>query len=179
MSDPSTAVEDVIGAKTVEVFPWLYFMWTTLLGTVIVFELIATRFLMGYLVSSILNRFVLPKHSGTRARSTVTCAAATAAVSNWLCVSGNGGVLGGTVPEIRLSTCEFAPLGGKIFVTNVHYVTKNMSLRVMDGQIEFRWWQTNPLRALRDLAVGAFLDSHMCRLNFQFKGLELCVFNNR
>jgi len=35
--------------------------------------------------------------------------------------------------ELSLSSLEFGPIGGKIFFTGAHYVTKNMSVRVLSG----------------------------------------------
>ncbi len=74
--------------------------------------------------------------------------------------------------EIRIKSLSISLLGGVVFVQQLQYTSKNMSVRLLEGAVLARLWAT----MFRKSASQADLP---CRLEAQLKGLEVVLMNNR
>lgn len=71
-----------------------------------------------------------------------------------------------------MKSLSISLLGGVVFVQQLQYTSKNMSVRLLEGAVLARLWAT----IFRKSASQADLP---CRLEAQLKGLEVVLMNNR
>jgi len=73
--------------------------------------------------------------------------------------------LGGKEQSLSIGAVSFAPLAGRVFLKDVHYLSADVHLRVVDGYLTFRWFL---LQAKGDAS----------RVVLHLNGLELTVYGN-
>ncbi|XP_074650444.1 bridge-like lipid transfer protein family member 1 [Tubulanus polymorphus] len=74
--------------------------------------------------------------------------------------------------HFQFGSFSFSVLSGKIMFRDVHYITEDYSIKVMDGWIIFRWWR--PYIYKED---GADMSHSETRLSILFDGFEIHVYN--
>lgn len=75
-------------------------------------------------------------------------------------------------PELRLQSLNVNFLGGVVFFEDLHYITKNVSIRIRGGAVLARLFATS----FRKVVSQSDLP---CRLEAQLRGLEAVIMNNR
>nr|XP_033794435.1 transmembrane protein KIAA1109 homolog isoform X3 [Geotrypetes seraphini] len=72
---------------------------------------------------------------------------------------------------IHIGSFSFSVLSGKIMVREIYYITKDMSIRIQDGFLIFRWWKMyNPKQKQHDPKAET-------RLYITVNGFEFHVYN--
>ncbi|XP_051507194.1 transmembrane protein KIAA1109 homolog isoform X2 [Myxocyprinus asiaticus] len=72
---------------------------------------------------------------------------------------------------IHIGSFSFSVLSGKVMFRDVYYINKDMSIRIQDGLLIFRWWKMyNPKQKLHDPKAET-------RLYVNINGFEFHVYN--
>lgn len=81
--------------------------------------------------------------------------------------------------ELQIGSIDLALLGGRVFLSDVVYTTRNTRLEIADVQVSFAWWLVTVRASLAPApAAGAGGTHRGPRLSVQLRGVMYTIMNN-
>ncbi|KAF4598557.1 hypothetical protein EYR38_006961 [Pleurotus pulmonarius] len=90
---------------------------------------------------------------------------------------------GGASIWVEIGSIHFSLITGRILLKDVNYHSSNQTLKIVKGQIEWRYWIRKPMLE-QDIATGLGMEDHKhnhrsqyCRVQMKFQGFQWYIYN--
>ncbi|KAG9221064.1 hypothetical protein CCMSSC00406_0005497 [Pleurotus cornucopiae] len=90
---------------------------------------------------------------------------------------------GGASIWVEIGSIHFSLITGRILLKDVNYHSSNQTIKIVKGQIEWRYWIRKPMLE-QDIATGLGMEDHKhnhrsqyCRVQMKFQGFQWYIYN--